>query len=139
MAHLLKQLTLLIARIHDHISALMYSLIPGIDDKFLHFMIIGLMGLLAVLVTYPIFKALANRKLYFAITFIYVFSLLTGLTLAIEIGQKITGTGNMEFADIAAGLLGFLLMFAVLVIVIYLVRYIRVRISSKEEDEKSPE
>lgn len=48
-----------------------------------------------------------------AITWIYVMTCLTGLCFAIEIGQKITRTGNMEFADIVFGLGGFLVMFFV--------------------------
>ena len=35
------------------------------------------------------------------------------ITFAIEIGQKITNTGNMEFADIMFGLVGFIAMFLV--------------------------
>jgi glycopeptide antibiotics resistance protein len=35
------------------------------------------------------------------------------ITFAIEIGQQITHTGNMEFADIMFGLVGFIAMFAV--------------------------
>jgi hypothetical protein len=42
-----------------------------------------------------------------------VFTLMVVITFAIEIGQKITNTGTMEFADIVFGLGGFLAMFAV--------------------------
>ena len=41
-----------------------------------------------------------------AISFIYVFTVMTVLGFAIEIGQKITGTGAMDFADVVAGLQG---------------------------------
>ena len=34
------------------------------------------------------------------IAWIYVFTLIIVITFAIEIGQKVTNTGNMEFADI---------------------------------------
>ena len=35
------------------------------------------------------------------------------LTFAIEIGQKVSHTGAMDFADIVFGVMGFVLMFAV--------------------------
>ena len=74
-------------------------------------------------------------------SFVYVFSMLTGLTLAIEIGQKLTGTGEMEFADVAAGLMGFFIMFALLVIIIYIVKIISDRrtLNSVPETEDQDE
>ena len=50
------------------------------------------------------------------ISWIYVFTLIIVITFAIEIGQKVTNTGNMEFADIMFGLVGFLLMYGVFAI-----------------------
>ena len=47
------------------------------------------------------------------ITFLYVFTVLVGITFAIEIGQGLTGTGNMEFGDIVSGLTGFLVVFVI--------------------------
>ena len=47
------------------------------------------------------------------ISWIYVTTLIVVITFAIEIGQKITNTGNMEFADIMFGLIGFLAIFFV--------------------------
>ena len=52
-----------------------------------------------------------------AIVFIYVFTVVIGLTFAIEIGQKLSGSGTMEFADIVFGVVGFLLMFAVFAVI----------------------
>ena len=39
------------------------------------------------------------------------FTLIIVITFAIEIGQKVTNTGNMEFADIVFGVVGFIVMF----------------------------
>ena len=47
------------------------------------------------------------------IAFIYVFTVMIVITFAIEIGQKVSGTGQMEFADIMYGLVGFLAMFLI--------------------------
>ncbi|HWQ42379.1 MAG TPA: hypothetical protein VN456_10155, partial [Desulfosporosinus sp.] len=48
-----------------------------------------------------------------AISFIYTFTILVVLVFAIEIEQKITGRGHMEFQDIVEGLWGFLVAFAI--------------------------
>ena len=47
------------------------------------------------------FEAFVKKaKSLMVISWVYVFSLLVALTLAIEIGQKVTGSGDMDFADI---------------------------------------
>ena len=48
-----------------------------------------------------------------AALFIYVFTVMTMLGLAIEIGKRITGTGEMDFGDVVAGMCGVLAFFAV--------------------------
>ena len=66
---------------------------------------------LFIFVVYPFFKALAQSGHVMVIAWIYVFTLIIVITFAIEIGQKITHTGNMDFADIVFGIFGFLVMF----------------------------
>ena len=89
-----------------------------------------------IFVIYPLFKYLARRNKEMVITFIYVFTVIIVITFAIEIGQKVTNTGmmefatgQMEFADIMYGLVGFLVMFTVFCLVRYLwhqlLRFIR--------------
>ena len=58
------------------------------------------------------------------ITAIYVFTLIVVITFAIEIGQKITNTGNMEFADILFGVTGFICMYLGLIVIISIVKFI---------------
>jgi len=76
-------------------------------DKQMHFYVIGLLGLAALLVVYPLFKLL-SRHFIVLVAFIYVFTLMVGLTLAIELGQWYSGVGTMEFGDIVSGIRGFL-------------------------------
>lgn len=102
-----------IAKVHSHILRLNDAYEYQFSDKELHFLVIGLLGMAMVLVIYPLFKWLARRRHEMVITWIYVFTLIVVITFAIEIGQGITGTGNMEFADIMFGLVGFIAMFAV--------------------------
>lgn len=103
----------IVARIHDKIMQLNNAFEMNFSDKQLHFLIIGLLGMAMIFVVYPLFKYLAKHDHEMVIAWIYVFTVIIVITFAIEIGQKITGTGNMEFADIMFGLVGFLLMFVI--------------------------
>ncbi len=103
----------MIAKWHDELLKINdYTSIP-LDDKQLHFVVIGAIGLIMIFVIYPLFKLLAKTNHTMVIAWIYVFTLLIVLTFAIEIGQGFSGTGAMEMADVVYGLGGFLCMFAV--------------------------
>lgn len=106
-----------IAYIHTYIMSLNDAYEYNFSDKELHFIVIGALGLLFVFLIHPIFKLLAKTGHVMVITWIYVFTLIIVITFAIEIGQRITGTGNMEFADIEFGVIGFIFMFAVFAII----------------------
>ena len=103
----------IIAYFHGLIMRLNDAYEYNFTDKELHFLIIGIIGMLGIFVNYPLFKWLAETGHVMVISWIYVFTMVIVLTFAIEIGQKITGTGAMEFADIAFGIVGFLAMFIV--------------------------
>ena len=100
-----------IARIHERIMALNNKYEYNLSDKTLHFLVIGALGILLVFIIHPIFKWLARHGHTIVITWIYVFTVMVVITFAIEIGQKITNTGVMEFADIMYGLVGFIYMY----------------------------
>ena len=70
------------------------------------------------------FKYLVRYSLT-AISFIYTFTVLVVLVFAIEIGQKLTGRGNMEFQDIVEGLWGFLVAFAIYLGIVIVVRWLK--------------
>jgi len=105
-----------IAKIHSKILHWNDAFEMNFTDKELHFLVIGVLGLMMVFVIHPIFQWLAMKKHVMVITWIYVFTLIIVITFAIEIGQKITNTGAMEFADIMFGLVGFLVMFGIFAI-----------------------
>ena len=73
--------------------------------------------MLMLFVVYPFFKWLAKCNAIMTISWIYVFTLIIVLTFAIEICQKVSHTGVMEFADIMFGLVGFIVMFSVFAII----------------------
>lgn len=107
MSKYLNLLVAWIARAHDFILTLNDSFETNFSDKQLHFLVIGAIGLMLMLLAYPVFRWLVKRGRVLAVAWIYVFTVLVVLTCAIEIGQTVTGTGSMDFADVAAGLAGF--------------------------------
>ena len=76
----------------------------------LHFIVMGLLGMGMLLLVYPLFIALSRHHVLI-IAWIYVFTVLVMLSFAIEIGQGITNTGNMDLNDVISGLAGFMLLF----------------------------
>lgn len=103
----------MIARIHSYLLRLNDSYEYNFSDKELHFLIIGAMGMLLIFVVHPVFKWLVRTDHIMVISWIYVFTLIIVITFAIEIGQRVTHTGVMEFADIMFGVVGFISMFLV--------------------------
>lgn len=103
----------LISRIHNEIMSVNDTFEMSLSDKELHFLVIGLLGMALIFVVYPLFMYLAKKNHEMVIAWIYVFTVIVVITFAIEIGQKVTGTGNMEFADIMYGLVGFVVMFLI--------------------------
>lgn len=86
-------------------------------DKQLHFLVIGALGMAMIFIVQPIFTMLARRGHVLIISWIYVFTLILMLTFAIEIEQKITKSGVMDFDDILFGVWGFMLMFLIYAII----------------------
>ena len=129
----------IVAKLHDQIMQINNAYETNFTDKELHFLVIGLLGMAMLFVIYPLFKYLARKNKELVIAWIYVFTVVMVITFAIEIGQKITGTGHMEFSDIMFGVAGFLLMFMVFVIlrgiyhgILRLIRYIKARKERKK-------
>lgn len=113
MGRLLYWIVEKIAEAHNWLLKLNDAYEYNFTDKELHFLIIGVLGMLMIFVVHPIFKWLAKHNHIMVISWIYVFTLVLVITFAIEIGQRVTHTGVMEFADIVFGVFGFLAMFLV--------------------------
>ncbi len=113
MRELLYWIVECIAKIHSYILRLNDAYEYDFTDKELHFLVIGVMGMAFLFVVYPVFKWLAKRDHVMVIAWIYVFTLVIVITFAIEIGQRVTHTGNMEFSDIVMGIFGFVVMFLI--------------------------
>ncbi|MBR4462339.1 MAG: hypothetical protein IKS51_07155 [Erysipelotrichaceae bacterium] len=115
----------LITKLHQKFIALSISHGLDLTDKQLHFLIIGLFGFCMLFVIQPIFRWLAKHDVTLLITFIYVFTVVIVITFGIEIGQAYSGSGDMDFYDIASGVLGFFAFFCIY-LVFYLI-YKRIR------------
>lgn len=135
MTKLLYMIVGLIAKIHTFILQINDSYEYALTDKQLHFLVIGILGLALVFLVHPIFKYLAKKDHILTITGIYVFTLIVVITFAIEIGQKITNTGNMEFADVLFGITGFLVMFFCFALVVGFFKYVKNFFIDNNEDE----
>ena len=109
---LLRELTLIMAQVHESVMRLNDGFELSLGDKDLHFIIMALLAMALFFVVHAVFARLAKWSIT-AVSFIYVFTVMTVLGFAIEIGQRISGTGNMDFADVVAGLYGVLAFFAV--------------------------
>ncbi|MBL4937591.1 hypothetical protein JK636_17895 [Clostridium sp. YIM B02515] len=124
MVYMLKMISSITNNIHDLLIQLFKTMGYNMTDKQLHFLIIGIIGMIIFLITNLIFKQLAKYSVE-VISFIYTFTVMVVFVFAIEIEQKITKRGNMEFKDITAGLWGFIEIFGVYLairLVIYLIK-----------------
>lgn len=113
MVRILYRIVEKIAMLHNWLLQLNDAYEYNFSDKELHFLIIGMMGMGMIFVVYPLFKWLAKHNHIMVVSWIYVFTLILVITFAIEIGQRVTHTGSMEFADIVFGVFGFICMFLV--------------------------
>ncbi len=125
----------IVAIIHTKLLTINDGYESVFTDKELHFIVIGVLGMLILFVVYPLFKWLSKNHVL-VIAWIYVFTLMIVLTFAIEIGQGISGTGNMEFADIVFGLAGFMVMFFIFAVIRMFVLLIVDLIKSISHPEK---
>ena len=112
MREMLYQIIYWVTRVHDHILSINDNGGYYFNDKQLHFLVIGGLGMMMIFVVYPIFKLLAKYGHTMVIAWLYVFTLVLVICFAIEIGQWYSGTGKPEAVDITYGIAGFLFMFA---------------------------
>lgn len=118
--------TMIIAQIHESLMHLNDDFELYLGDKEMHFIVMAVLGMMLFFMVHFVFKRLAKWSIT-AVSFIYVFTVMTVIGFAIEIGQKITGTGDMDFRDVVAGLygvLGFFAVYTVYRLIVMLVQYL---------------
>ncbi|MBR3533671.1 MAG: hypothetical protein IKN80_07305 [Clostridiales bacterium] len=124
MTILLYKLIEIITYLHEKILSWNDAYEYNFTDKQLHFIVIGVVGMAFLTVIHPLFKYLAAKRMVLAISWIYVVTLLIVITFAIEIGQRLTKTGTMDFRDIIYGMGGFFLMFGIFYVIRLIVKLI---------------
>ena len=122
----------LITKLHNKFLSINDNHDLNLTDKQLHFLIIGIFGFCMIVVLQPIFRWLSKRHAELAITFLYAFTVVLVVSFAIEIGQAYSGTGDMDFYDIASGILGFFVFFGIYLIIYLIVHGIKRGLSDKE-------
>ncbi len=116
MESIIKIIASIINELHDKLIILFKLFGLHFTDKELHFWVFGISGILFFIFIDIIFKWISKWSIT-AISFIYTITFLIIMVLAIEIQQKITGRGNMEFNDALASILGFLAFFGAYLII----------------------
>lgn len=124
MVEILKIIVGITNKLHDFL--IKFSSVFGLhfNDKQLHFMVIAVIGMLIYIVVDKIFKAMSKYSISIS-SFIYTFTVLMVIVFGIEIEQKITNRGKMEFSDIVAGLWGFIVVFVIYIIIYNLICFIK--------------
>lgn len=116
----MKETILIIAEfvntMHDVIMSLSEAFGMNFDDKDLHLWVFGIFGIILFLFVQGFFKILAEWSIT-AISFVYTFTVLVVVVFAVEIQQKITGRGQMDFGDAVISLWGFVLFFTAFLII----------------------
>ena len=118
----------LVAKAHDLLLHLNDSFELYFSDKQLHFLVMGAGGLLLFLLVKWVFSKLRPN----AVAWVYTLTVMGTLALAIEIGQAITNTGNMELADVAMGMWGVIAFGGVYTLIHYLIKSLRRKAKAKE-------
>ena len=116
MVELLKLIASFINDLHDKVLDIVGISGYPLNDKQLHFIFMAVIGILIFAFTQIVFKKLAKYSIT-AISFIYTFTVMVVIVFAIEIQQKLTNRGNMEFADIVYGLYGFIYVFLIYLLI----------------------
>lgn len=135
----MKELILLLAAIVNEVHDVLNQLFGmSMTDKDLHFWVIGIIGILLFLGVYLVIKIIEKMKFSATIlSFGFTFTVMTVLVFAIEIQQAITNRGNMEFADAAMGLWGFVVFFAIYAIIMGVLYSVYTRIKKRKKAKKT--
>ena len=121
----LYRIVVFIAEVHDSILAYNRKLSTDFTNSELHFIVIGLLGLLLLLFTWLFFSFLTRRGKSGLMAWLFTFSTVCFITFAIEVGQHLTKTGKMELEDIVYGIMGFLAVSVPVAALYWLIRFFR--------------
>ncbi len=104
----------------------------NLNDKQLHFYIFGMACFFLFLLVHYVFKKISKISIMI-ISWFYTLTVSIVLAFAIEIGQRQTNTGNMEFMDIIYGINGYFFFFTIFLFILVLVDLIKKYILKKSD------
>ncbi|MFP7232130.1 hypothetical protein SFC70_09230 [Bacillus subtilis] len=96
----------------------------------------GMFGIFFFGVTHAVFTWLSKWSMT-ALSFIYTVTVIIVIVFAIEIQQKVTGRGNMEFLDATEGLKGFLVFFMLFLLLKMLLLLIKMLFSGRTANKSN--
>lgn len=134
MVEALKWFINIVNKIHHWILSLNDNYSWALSDKDLHFIIFGLLSLAFFIGINFMFKRLAKLSLNL-VSFIYTFTVMFALALAIEFGQRYTNQGIMDFDDVLYGIYGFIAFFLVYQVGLKIIKAIKPS-NNKKGDKK---
>ena len=134
MVEALKWFINIVNKIHHWILSLNDNYTWALSDKDLHFIIFGLLSLAFFIGINFMFKRLAKISLNL-VSFIYTFTVMFALALAIEFGQRYTNQGIMDFDDVLYGIYGFIAFFLVYQVGLKIIKAIKPS-NNKKGDKK---
>jgi glycopeptide antibiotics resistance protein len=134
MVEALKWFINIVNKIHHWILSLNDNYSWALSDKDLHFIIFGLLSLAFFIGINFMFKRLAKISLNL-VSFIYTFTVMFALALAIEFGQRYTNQGIMDFDDVLYGIYGFIAFFLVYQVGLKIIKAIKPS-NNKKGDKK---
>lgn len=136
----MKELAILITEMvnqfHDAFISLCGIFGIHLTDKEMHFWVIGIFGIFFFGVTHAVFTWLSKWSMT-ALSFIYTVTVIIVIVFAIEIQQKVTGRGNMEFLDATEGIKGFLVFFMFFLLLKMLLGFIKILFSGRPESKSN--
>ncbi|MGL4849944.1 MAG: hypothetical protein ACRC28_13670 [Clostridium sp.] len=135
MIEFLKFLVQMMNTIHHKAVEILGTSGYGFTDKQLHFIFIGLLGAVIFAFSHFLFKIVSKYSIT-AVSFIYTFTILIFITVAIEIQQKLTGQGQAEFGDVFWGLYGFIYLFFIYILL--RLAWMGIQILMKKSKNKKP-
>ena len=141
MVEVLKLMANIINDLHDKVLDIVNIGGYSLNDKQLHFIFMAAIGIIIFGVTQILFKKLAKYSIT-AISFIYTLTVMIVIVFAIEIQQKLTNRGNMEFADVAYGLYGFIYVFCIYLfirLIIFSIKKLFKKLKNKNHKPKNYE
>ncbi|QTC40482.1 hypothetical protein I7V34_15045 [Bacillus sp. V3] len=134
MKEIIWLLTDIVNEVHDAIETIADTMNLNMTDKDLHLWVFGFLGMVIFSFTHILFKWISIWSIE-PISFFYAFTVMVVLAFAIEIQQKITGRGQMDFLDAVIGLWGFVIFFFVYILLktfFILVRRFLIKNNEKE-------